>query len=388
MKDQGKLITGVVVGAGAMYLLDPDRGARRRSLLRDRGVHAGHKLGDGLAATARDARNRTRGVAAELRSRFKPDQVDDDVLHERVRSAIGRVVSHPGAVTVIVTADRVTLTGHVLAGEVDALTDRVGQIRGVAEVRNELEIHRSSEGVSALQGPGRARDDRTEHQQENWAPATRLLVGTAAGLLVFRGSRTRGAAGRALRVLGFGLLARAASNIPPRRLVGLGAGRQALEIEKTITVGVPVEQVWELWSNFENFPRFMSHVREVRKIDEGRSHWVAVGPAGIPIEWDAIVTDWVPNQFVGWTSVEGSTIATSGQVRFRPTSESETEIDVQMAYNPPAGMVGHAVASLVGADPKRAMDEDLQRVKTLLEERKTHAGGKAKKASPSRRRRP
>ncbi|HZB27741.1 MAG TPA: hypothetical protein VE282_04190, partial [Gemmatimonadales bacterium] len=100
MKGQEKLITGMVLGAGAMYLLDPDRGARRRSLLRDQGVRVSHKIGDGLAATARDAKNRTVGAAAEIRSRFRQDQADDDVLHERVRSAIGRVVSHPGAITV------------------------------------------------------------------------------------------------------------------------------------------------------------------------------------------------------------------------------------------------------------------------------------------------
>ena len=99
MKGQGKLIAGVVAGAGAMYLLDPDRGARRRSLLRDQGIHVGHKLGDGLAATARDARNRTLGAAAELRARFRPDEANDEVLHDRVRSAIGRVVSHPGAIS-------------------------------------------------------------------------------------------------------------------------------------------------------------------------------------------------------------------------------------------------------------------------------------------------
>src|SRR5918992_603391 len=175
MRDQGKLITGVVVGAGAMYLLDPERGARRRSLLRDRGVHAGHKLGDGLAATARDARNRTRGTAAALRARFRTDEPGEEVLHERVRSAIGRVVSHPGAIVVVVTGDRITLTGQVLADEVDRLVQTVAQVRGVSEVRNELEIHQSPAGVPSLQGPGRPRGGRLDILQNNWAPATRLL---------------------------------------------------------------------------------------------------------------------------------------------------------------------------------------------------------------------
>jgi uncharacterized membrane protein len=387
MTGQNKLIAGVVVGAGAMYLLDPDRGARRRALLRDRGVRASHKLGDGLAATARDARNRTAGAAAELRSRFRPDQTDDEVLHDRIRSAIGRVVSHPSAITVEVSDGRVTLTGHVLVEEVNNLVKQVEGVRGVKEVRNELEFHQTADGVPALQGPGRPREHRPELLQENWAPTTRLVVGTIGGILAFEGVRTKRPGGKALTMLGLGLLARAAGNLPARRLVGLGAGPRAIDVQKTIRVAAPDDRVWELWSDFENFPRFMSHLREVRKIDEGRSHWVAVGPAGVPVEWDAIVTDWVPNQLIGWKSVEGSTVETAGRVHFQPTPEGETEIEVQMSYHPPAGAVGHAVATLFGADPKRAMDEDLVRLKSLLETGKTPGSSTETKAPGGKRQR-
>lgn len=372
MKGQGKLIAGMVAGAGAMYLLDPDRGARRRSLLRDQSLHAGNKLSDGLAATARDARNRTVGAAAELRSRFRHDDVADEVLHDRVRAAIGRVVSHPSAIMVTVSQGRVTLTGHVLADEVDELVKRVGKVRGVGEVHNELGMHGSADGVPALQGAGRLRDQRPELLQANWAPATRLVVATIGGLVALKGIRSRGPVGRALAVAGVGLLARAVTNVPPRRLVELGSGRRGIEVQKTVTVAAPVDQVWELWNNFENFPRFMSHLREVRKVDEGMSHWVAVGPAGVPVEWDAIITDWVPNQFIAWESLDGSAVDTTGRVSFRPT-DGGTEIDVELCYEPPAGALGHALASIFGADPKQAMDEDLVRLKSLLEEGKTQA---------------
>jgi uncharacterized membrane protein len=375
MKGQGTLIAGVVAGAGAMYLLDPDRGARRRSLLRDQGIHVGHKLGDGLSATARDVRNRAQGAAAELRSRFRQDQADDEILHERVRSAIGRAVTHPSAVDVTVTDAKVTLSGHVLADELEPLLDRVGRVRGVAEVHNELQMHPTMEGVPALQGSGRRREERPELLQENWAPATRLLVGAAGGLLVLNGMRTRSSVGRALMLAGVGLLTRAASNIPPQRLAGLVRGRQGIEVEKTIRVQAPVSEVWALWSNFENFPRFMSHLSEVRRLDQGRSHWVAAGPVGVPVEWDAVITDWVDNQFIGWTSEESSTVDTTGQVRFRPVSEAETEIDVRLTYSPPAGVAGHAVATLFRTDPKSAMDEDLVRFKSLLEDGTTRADG-------------
>jgi uncharacterized membrane protein len=93
----------------------------------------------------------------------------------------------------------------------------------------------------------------------------------------------------------------------------------------------------------------------------------------VSVEWDAVVTDWVPSQLIAWKSVEGSTVETAGRVRFEPTGDDRTEIDVQMSYNPPAGALGHAVATLFGADPKRAMDEDMVRLKSLLEEGKTRA---------------
>lgn len=304
MKDQGKLITGVVVGASAMYLLDPDRGAGRRALLREQGAQVGHKLGDGLGATARDARSRTRSTAAALRARFKSEASDEEVEH---------------------------------AGE-------------------------------------RARTGRLDLLQDSWAPATRLLVGIAGGVLLAQGIRSRGIIGRSLSAVGIGLVTRAVSHSSPRQLLKLAtAAWRGISVEKTITVGVPVEQVWELWNNFENFPRFMTHLQEVRKIDEGRSHWVAAGPAGMPVEWDALVTDWVPQQFIGWTSAEGSSVETTGQVRFRPISSESTEIDVRMEYHPPAGVAGHAIASLFGTDPKRAMDEDLVRLKIMLEDGTTRA---------------
>jgi uncharacterized membrane protein len=371
MKGQGPLLTGMLLGAGTMYLLDPDRGARRRSLLRDRGVHAGHKLGDGLAATARDARNRTKGAAAELRSRFRMDRADDEVLHERIRSVIGRVVSHPGAITVLVADGRVTLTGAVFSDEVDDLIAGVERVRGVEAVTNELAVHTTADGVAALQGPGRSRERRTELLQENWAPTTRLVVGAMGGALALQGAR-KSALGQALGLLGLGLLARAVTNLPPTRLVGIR--RPAVDVQKTITVEAPLERVWQLWSSFEEFPRFMSHLREVQKLDDKRSRWVAVGPAGAPVEWEAIVTEWIPNQLIAWKSVEGSAVDTAGRVRFRRL-DGGTEIDVRISYTPPAGAMGHAVASLFGVDPKRAMDEDMVRLKSLLEEGKTRSDG-------------
>jgi hypothetical protein len=155
MHGGGKFIGGLCLGLGLAYMLDPDRGARRRALVRDKVTRAGHKLADGVEATATDLRNRAGGAAAELRSKVRREDVGDEVLHERIRSAIGRAVSHPGAVQVSAHEGRATLQGQVLEDELDDLLRAVRQVRGVSDVVNELEIHRTPGSVPALQGAGR-----------------------------------------------------------------------------------------------------------------------------------------------------------------------------------------------------------------------------------------
>lgn len=120
----------------------------------------------------------------------------------------------------------------------------------------------------------------------------------------------------------------------------------------------------------------MSHLREVRIIGDGRSHWVAVGPAGATVRWDAIVTKAEPNRLLAWKSVEGSTIENAGIIHFDPNPDGSTRVDIRMSYNPPAGAIGHAVAAFLHSDLKTALDEDLVRLKSLIEEGKASAPGK------------
>ena len=152
MKDRGKITTALLIGAGLAYLLDPDRGARRRARVRDKAIHTKHKLAEGLGGTTRDLRNRAGGVVAELRARFRREFVDDEVLSERVRSAIGRAVSHPRAIKVSATDGRVTLRGPVPEREVTGLVAATEGVRGVSEVVTELELHPAPESVPSLQG--------------------------------------------------------------------------------------------------------------------------------------------------------------------------------------------------------------------------------------------
>ncbi|HET9982335.1 MAG TPA: BON domain-containing protein [Longimicrobiales bacterium] len=149
-----KFLAGLAVGAGLMYLLDPQQGRRRRALVRDQMVHARHELTDTAAARARHLANRGRGAAIETAKRVAPgaDRVDDVTLEERVRAALGRTVSNPGAIHVLADSGRITLMGPVLAREADRLVSRVSAVRGVRELDNRLDVRERAGNVPGLQG--------------------------------------------------------------------------------------------------------------------------------------------------------------------------------------------------------------------------------------------
>ncbi|HJU42137.1 MAG TPA: BON domain-containing protein, partial [Vicinamibacterales bacterium] len=133
MADRGSLLAGLGAGAAAMFFLDPYRGARRRARVRDAATHATHKAADACATTSRDAWHRAKGTVAAVRNVVRRDHdVDDAVLIGRVRSKLGREVSHPHAVQVNVANGDVTLSGPILEREADRLVHTVENIPGVS----------------------------------------------------------------------------------------------------------------------------------------------------------------------------------------------------------------------------------------------------------------
>lgn len=178
--DNRALLSGVAIGAALTLAFDPDRGARRRALLRDKMIRGSRLTADAADATLRDVQNRTRGIAAVARGRLQREEVDDARLLERVRAKLGRVCSHPHAIDVETRAGEVTLRGPIFAGEVKAVMATVASVRGVETVISELEPHDTSDGVPSLQGEGRRAGPSLDLLQSNWAPATRALVSVAA----------------------------------------------------------------------------------------------------------------------------------------------------------------------------------------------------------------
>jgi osmotically-inducible protein OsmY len=138
-------------GAAAMYYLDPETGRRRRALVRDRGVAATHDLEDYASATSKRASDKLQGAAARTRSRVSRVPVDDEQLHERIRSKLGRVVERPGDIEVQVRDGYVVLSGSADEEEIDELVSTVAAIKGVEGVDNLLSVGGGEGGASQQQ---------------------------------------------------------------------------------------------------------------------------------------------------------------------------------------------------------------------------------------------
>jgi uncharacterized membrane protein len=250
---------------------------------------------------------------------------------------------------------------------VERMIRNVARVRGVKSVENQLDVHQEPGNIPELQGNSQKKIKKAEWEQEFWSPSMRLLSSSAGGILTLYGLTRRGAAGTVLSVLGLGLAARGVTNIDLGNIVGLKKERNALRFHKTININAPVEELYQFWLQLENIPRFMTHVKEVKDLGNNRSRWTVEGPAGINVGWDAVITEKVPNELVAWESIQGEEIETAGKVRFRANPDGSTRMTIHLEYTPPVGVLGHVVASVFGKDPKRAMDEDLLRLKTQLE---------------------
>ena len=205
------LLTGLGLGAGWMYLFDPQVGRRRRSLLRDQFVSSIHHAGCWFDKALRDARHRLEGVVAEVQGTFDCSTPSDETLVERVRATLGHVASHPRLMEVHVDQGRVTLTGHAPSDEIPCIVSCVSNVRGVRSFDNQLD----SELGPDVTNDGQRRRRVQPHidvMRENWAPSTRLVLGTVASALMFNCMLRRTPGAIVMGTLGFGLFIRAVSN--------------------------------------------------------------------------------------------------------------------------------------------------------------------------------
>ncbi len=310
----GKWLASAAVGALVMYMLDPERGASRRAESVDKLRALGHQTGQALDSAMQKVRP---GATAT-----EPSTPLDTQQSSPQQS------SQPGE-----------------SAGVSAQSTGLGSL-----------LDGPATGIKAI-----ARGLR----ERSWDPQVRTAALWGGGALgLFSLATRRMPLGLIAGLAGAVLLARRASGRPMVNMAGT-AGKP-VTIEKTLRIDVSPEQVYDLWANYENFPRFMNNVLEVRDLGGIRSHWVVKGPAGTRFEFDSILTERNRPERLAWQSAPGAEIEQYGEVRIEEV-RGGSRATVRLSYRPPAGAAGETFAELVGRDPQRQLDEDLQRMKSLLE---------------------
>jgi uncharacterized membrane protein len=140
------------------------------------------------------------------------------------------------------------------------------------------------------------------------------------------------------------------------------------EIDESIDIARPADELYEIWRDLESLPDILSHVKLVRVDSPRQSHWVVEGPVGSDVSWDSIITAEVPGKRLSWRSVPDSEVDNEGSVEFLAAPGSSfTEVRVRISYRPPAGKVGTVVAALFGKNPAGQVKDDLKKFKDSVE---------------------
>ncbi len=206
-----------------------------------------------------------------------------------------------------------------------------------------------------------------------------LLLGGAA--LVVYGLSRRSTGGFLLTLLGSGLVHQGGTgycaayhalgiNTAARSASDKQAGRVArdVHVEKAILINRRPEEIYRFWRSFENLPRFMKNLESVTETGTNRTHWVAKGPTGKFVEWDAEIYNERENEFIAWRSLEDADITNAGSVHFKEAPGGQgTRVEVTLNYNLPGGKFSAAVAQLFGEGPDQLIQEDLRNLKQVLE---------------------
>jgi uncharacterized membrane protein len=140
------------------------------------------------------------------------------------------------------------------------------------------------------------------------------------------------------------------------------------QIDVSLTINQPQQELYSFWRQLENLPRFMRHLESVHDLGNGRSHWVAKSPLKTPVEWDAEIADEREGQIISWRSVPGSEVYNAGTVLFEPAAGGRgTTVRVHLEVAPPGGPASRMAARLLEPITRQQVHEDLRRFKSLME---------------------
>ena len=147
-----------------------------------------------------------------------------------------------------------------------------------------------------------------------------------------------------------------------------------VKIEEAVTVNKPAQELYDYFRDLTNAPKFMPHVERVDVESGGiggRSHWVAKGPAGVTVEYDAETINDEPGRLISWQTLGGADVHHAGAARFVDAPGGRgTEVRLNIEYLPPAGFVGRfgsKLLRLIGQAPQNDVRQSLRNFKMLME---------------------
>lgn len=141
-----------------------------------------------------------------------------------------------------------------------------------------------------------------------------------------------------------------------------------VQIKATVEIDRPVEEVYTFWRRLENLPLFMHHLESVKQVDNKLSEWNAKIPGGIgTLSWRANILKEIPNRHISWHSLPNSDIENYGTVNFRESVNNMTQVDTEISYRAPGGVVGENIAKLLTPIFKTMVNNDIRNLKEYLE---------------------
>jgi uncharacterized membrane protein len=136
---------------------------------------------------------------------------------------------------------------------------------------------------------------------------------------------------------------------------------------RAVTINRSRSELFAFWRDFSNLATFMENVERIDVLDDRRSHWVVKAPGGKSVEWNSVVTEEQPDQFIAWASEDGADVPNSGRIDFRDAGARGTVVSATLLYDPPAGVIGKLIAKMFQREPAIQARRDLRRFKQLME---------------------
>ncbi|MGL4609914.1 MAG: SRPBCC family protein [Trueperaceae bacterium] len=136
----------------------------------------------------------------------------------------------------------------------------------------------------------------------------------------------------------------------------------------SVTIMKSPEELYNYWRKLENLPKIMSHLETVEETSDVHSHWVAKAPLGATVEWNAEITEDIPNQKIAWRSLPNSQVPNEGYVEFNSAGEGRgTVVHVSLTYTPPGSAAGAGIAKLFGQEPNQQIAKDMRTFQQMME---------------------